>query len=110
AEGEKALREAIAKRFGEELSKQPFDTLVNVVNIPASRILNIVLPVDQGGWGQITEHAFTSKEDPEWKEFAKLVVESVNRPADAPDDGTCGLKRCVCGVCWVKHAQKTASR
>ncbi|MBR6058360.1 MAG: NPCBM/NEW2 domain-containing protein [Victivallales bacterium] len=110
ADGEKALREAIAKRFGEELSKQPFDTLVNVVNIPASRILNIALPVEQGGWGQITEHAFTSKEDPEWREFAKLVWESVKRPADAPDDGTCGLQRCVCGVCWVKHVQKTASR
>ena len=112
ADGEKALREAIAKRFGEELSKQPFDTLVNVANIPASRILNIALPVEQGGWGQITEHAFQSKEDPEWREFAKLVVESVKRPADAPDDGTCGLPMCVCGVCWVKRAQqpKTAMK
>ena len=45
-------------------------------------------------------------------EFAKLVVESVKRPADAPDDGTCGLPMCVCGVCWVKRAQqpKTAMK
>lgn len=102
-EGEKALREAIAKRFGAELAGQPYAALVNVANPFESRVLMAPLPVAASGWGQITKGAFSGKSDPAWQELLKLAERSVAPPKYRDIAGTCGRdEACVCGCCWVR--------
>jgi hypothetical protein len=103
--GEASLREAIKQRFGDELANQPFDTLVNVANPDQSRILNIALPTSDGGWNQIIKNQFKDKDDPDWIQFKKLVLNSFVIPKQPPQDGTCGLNPCRCRNCWVKNEQ-----
>ena len=55
---EQALRQQIAKTFGEVVSKQPIQALVNDAAPEESRILKAPLAVSASGWGQI---------DPQWK-------------------------------------------
>jgi hypothetical protein len=105
-DGEKRLREAIARRFGEELAAQPYAALVNVANPAESRVLMAPLPVAAGGWGQIAEGAFSGKSDPAWQEMLKLVEGSVAPPKYHDIAGTCGRDdRCICGCCWVRKAR-----
>jgi hypothetical protein len=106
-EGEKALRAAIAARFGEELSKQPFHTLVNPALTSESRILLAPLPVAAGGWGQIENGAFANREDPAFVAFQALVENSLV-PLEWEDrNGTCNRgNQCRCGCCWVEEAEK----
>jgi hypothetical protein len=102
-EGEKLLREAIAKRFGAELAGQPYAALANVANPSESRVLMAPLPVAAGGWGQVAQGAFSGKSDPGWQEMLKLVEGSVAPPKYHDIAGTCGRDdRCICGCCWVR--------
>jgi hypothetical protein len=105
-DGEAALRSWIKARFGEELSKQPYACLVNPAFPEKSRILNAALPIAAGGWGQITQNGFTGKEDLAWHELARLVEASISRRPAPPRDKTCGLKKCICGSCWVKNVAR----
>ena len=102
--GEKALRQAIEKRFGAELARQPYAALVNVANIGESRILMAPLATEAGGWGQITASAYKSADDPAWREMRKLAEASVTPLQYHDIHGTCGRgdrKGCRCGNCWV---------
>lgn len=103
-EGEKALRQAVAKRFGTELAGQPYATLVNVANIAESRILMAPLPTEAGGWGQIAPNAYKGTDDPAWQEMRKLVEASITPLKYHDIHGTCGRgdkHGCLCGNCWV---------
>ena len=111
SEGEKLLREAIAKRFGPELAAQPYPALVNVANPSESRVLMAPLPVAAGGWGQIAQGAFSGKGDPGWQEMLKLVEGSVTPPKYHDIADTCGREdRCICGCCWVRLAMDKRQR
>lgn len=104
--GEKALREAIRARFGDELAQQPFDTLVNAAAPEKSRILLMGLPVSEGGWGQMKQNGFSGRDDASWKALRALIDWSLKPVYDRhAEDGTCGRKKCICGVCWVRQAQ-----
>jgi hypothetical protein len=110
-EGEKALRDAIAERFGEELAAQPYAALVNVANPAESRVLMAPLPMGAGGWGQITKGAFSGKSDPGWQEMLRLVEGSVTPPNYRDIAGTCGRdEACVCGCCWVRKDRAARER
>ena len=102
AEGEKALREAVAKRFGPELARQPFAMLVNVVNVEESRILQAPLPAAAGGWGQV-KNGYKGRDGPAYKEMRSLVEATIAPPKYQDIAGTCGRDSgCRCGVCWVR--------
>jgi len=103
-EGEKRLREAIAKRFGAELAGQPYAGLVNVANPAESRVLMRALPAASGGWGQIAKGAFSGRNDPDWQEFLKLVEGSITPLKNHDIAGTCGRKQgCSCGGCFARR-------
>ena len=104
-DGERALREAIAARFGKEVAGQPFDTLVNVAAPERSRILLMALPERDGGWGKVKDGAFSGRDDPAWRRLEALVRGSLKTPPPPRPDGTCGLPQCQCGSCWVPGAQ-----
>ena len=109
--GEKALRAAIAARFGSELAKQPFHTLVNPGLATESRILNAALPVAAGGWGQIQKGAFADRNDPAYAQFLTLVEKSITPLKWRDRNGTCNRgKQCRCGDCWVEEAEKVHRR
>lgn len=102
AAGEKALREYIRTRFGEELAQQPFPALVNVAEPGESRILMAPLATAAGGWGQISQGGWAAVSDPDYQ-HARQLVEAAIAPLPAKDiDGTCGRTPCVCGSCWVR--------
>ena len=110
-EGEKALREAIEKRFGGELAGQPFAALANIAQPSESRVLMAPLPEGAGGWGQIAKGAFTGADDPARQELARLVQAAL--PVRKCEDiaGTCGStpenkRGCNCGCCWVRLARE----
>jgi mono/diheme cytochrome c family protein len=101
---ETRLRAAIADRFGEEVSTQPFAALVNVGDLEQSRILLAGLPVAAGGWGQLGP-AFSGREDPGWQHLRSLVMASL-APLPAHDvAGTCQQADCQCRACWVPKAE-----
>jgi hypothetical protein len=103
AEGEQALRQAIARRFGPELADQPYAALVNVALPAESRILKAPLAQPSGGWGQIVRGGWTSTADPSYREMARLVEDSITPLAYHDIAGTCGHDNsCRCGVCWVR--------
>ena len=109
--GVKALRAAIAARFGSELAKQPFHTLVNPGLVTESRILNAPLPVAAGGWGQLQKGAFADRNDPAYAQFLTLVEKSITPLKWRDRNGTCNRgKQCRCGDCWVEEAEKVHRR
>ncbi len=105
-DGEKALRAAIRQRFGEPLASQPFACLVNPAAPEQSRILQLALPTQAHGWGQLTgKNAFAGRDDPDWLRLRDLVKASIRYPAPPAPDGTCNRPHCICGSCWVPKAQ-----
>ena len=110
AEGEKALREYVAKRFGPKLAQQPFDALVNVALPTQSRILQAPLAGRAGGWGQIDAGAWADTNDPAYREMLRLVRAAITAPAHQDLAGTCNrTEGCRCGCCWVRavRAERT---
>lgn len=106
-DGEKALRAAIAARFGEEIAKQPFYTLVNPALIEESRVLMAPLAKSAGGWGQWTQGAFKDRNDPEYATLCALVEKSLVPLQWHDHNGTCNRgSQCRCGCCWVEEAEK----
>ncbi len=102
-EGEKALRNYVAERFGKELSCEPFAALVNVGQPDESRILMAPLSAKAGGWGQIEEGGWATEQDPAYRKMAALVDASIT-PLEYHDiAGTCGRDVCVCNSCWVRR-------
>ncbi len=105
-EGEKALRDFLRKRFGEELASQPYAALVNV-SLPAeSRVLKAPLAAKAGGWGQVAENGFGDTKDPAYQELSRLVGASFIPLSQHDIAGTCGLDPCQCGGCWVRAARE----
>ena len=102
---EAALRRFIAGRFGEGLSAQPLDALVNRSDVSLSRILLAPLAVEAGGWGQIPG-GWSSQNDPNLAE-ARRLVDELFLPLPYQDlAGTCGRgsdKGCICHSCWARE-------
>ena len=109
-DGEKALREHVRQVLGEDIAKQPFETLVNNGCIDESRVLKAPLAVAAGGWGQMPRWDSTADEG--YRAMREKVAASL-KPLDFQDiDGTCGNPaKCRCGACWVKqHDEGWAQR
>jgi len=102
-EGERALREAIARRFGRALAKEPYAALVNRAMPAESRILKAPLAERAGGWGQIGQGGWASTKDPSYREMIELVHASITQPEQTDKAGTCGRDNgCRCGCCYVR--------
>jgi cytochrome c553 len=111
AEGEKSLREAIARRFGSELAQQPFAALVNVAMPSESRILKAPLAREAGGWGLISRGGWRNTADPDYREMVKLVEASITPLSHQDIAGTCGRSQgCRCGCCWVRLANEARQK
>ena len=104
--GEEALRQHIRDAFGEKLAGQPFAALVNVAEPSESRILKAPLATGAGGWGQITQRGWRSTDEPGYRTMRRLVEASIAPMRLRDIDGTCGRDKCVCGTCWVRHAEQ----
>lgn len=101
-DGQKVLREHIARVFGAELAAEPFEALVNVAQPDASRILKAPLAVRAGGWGQIKAGGFESTKDPGYEKMLELVEASIEPLQYHDVAGTCNKDRCQCSACWVR--------
>lgn len=102
-EGVNALRDYVKALFGDALSQQPYDALVNMALPDKSRILMAPLPLDKGGWGQLAkEMSYTGKDDPRFRKMEQLVRASFRVPPYEDRYGTCNRQaQCRCGDCWV---------
>ena len=110
-EGEKALREHIRRRFGDELAEQPFAALVNVALPDESRILNAPLALAAGGWGQIEPAGWQSSDDPDCQETRRLVQAAIQPLPHHDIAGTCGRDEdCMCLSCWVRKVKEERQR
>lgn len=108
-EGEKALRDAIKAQFGEALSKQPFEALVNNGCIEESRILMAPLAAAAGGWGQFS--TWTSTQDAGYQAMKAKVEAALIPLAEHDVHGTCGRPNaCRCAACRVKEVEDTFPR
>jgi len=109
-EGEKALRQAVAERFGEQVAAEPLAALINKTLPKESRILRAALPVAAGGWGQITRGGYNGTDDPAYKRMLGLVEACIGTSAYHDIAGTCGHDPndgdCSCGNCWVRRARE----
>jgi len=103
-EGVKALREYVRILFGDELSLQPYDALVNMALPERSRILLAPLPREKGGWGLFTgEKGYIGKDDPRFRKMEALVRASFKAPPAEDLHGTCNRREtCRCRDCWVR--------
>ena len=101
-EGVKALKAYVAELFGEKLSAQPIEALVNVALPTSSRILKAPLALSAGGWGQIEKGAWKSTDAPGYRKMLKLVEGAIAPLAHKDIDGTCGREKCACRSCWVR--------
>jgi len=111
--GEKALRQAIARRFGTKIAEQPFAVLVNLALPSESRILKAPLAEKAGGWGQFTRGAWANTGDLTYKHMAKLVEACIPELKRHDIAGTCGSpegKGCRCGCCWVRQVRAERQR
>jgi len=107
SEGEKALRQHIAKTFGPALAAQPIDALVNIATPTESRVLKAPLAVKAGGWGQI-DKGWTSTNDPGYKKTLSLIQAGLPPMMRLDVVGTCGSeggRGCRCGGCWTREAR-----
>jgi hypothetical protein len=103
---EAALRQHIRSTFGEKLASQPFESLVNVAEPSESRILKAPLAASADGWEQISPGGWRSTDEPGYRRMRQLVEASI-APLEFRDiAGTCGRDPCVCGTCWVRHAEQ----
>ncbi len=79
------MKSYIKEVFGDKIAGQPEYALVNVSQPDESSILMMPLPVNKGGWGQIS--GFKSKDDPAYKKMAELVEACIKRH---PNENTNG--------------------
>ncbi|MBR4653326.1 MAG: hypothetical protein IKO72_08190 [Kiritimatiellae bacterium] len=101
-EGEKALRAAIAQRWGLERASEPIEALVNRAEPAKSRVLLAALPESAGGWGQ-WETPFEGRDDPQYRRFLKLAEGAVVPSRWHDIRGTCGRDdKCECNSCWLR--------
>ena len=113
AAGEKALRQAVARRFGTKIAQQPFAVLVNLALPSESRILKAPLAEKAGGWGQFTRGAWANTGNLTYKHMAKLVEACIPELKRHDIAGTCGSpegKGCRCGCCWVRQVRAERQR
>ena len=100
--GEKALRAAIAERWGIARASEPIEALVNRADPAKSRVLLAALPESAGGWGQ-WEKPFTGKDDPQYLRFLALVQGAIVSSRWHDIRGTCGRdEKCECNSCWLR--------
>jgi len=100
--GEKALRAAIAERWGQSCASEPIEALVNRADPTRSRVLLAALPESEGGWGQ-WEKPFADKDDPQYARFLALVQGAIVPSRWHDIRGTCGRDdKCECNSCWLR--------
>jgi len=104
--GEAALRQHIRNTFGEKLAGQPFESLVNVAQPSESRILKAPLAASGGGWGQIAKGGWHNTDEPGYRTMRRVVEASIAPLKYHDVAGACGHDKCVCGTCWVRHAEQ----
>ncbi|MFV2069589.1 MAG: hypothetical protein ACC645_21705, partial [Pirellulales bacterium] len=109
--GEKLLRAAIRRRFGDALATQPFAALVNVALPSESRILKAPLTLEAGGWGQIEHGGWTSTHAPGYQEMCRLVRAAIEPLPYHDIAGTCGRdETCLCLSCWVRKVKEARQK
>jgi len=108
ADGEKALRAYIARRFDRKLASQPFAALVNVSRPEASRILKAPLDLSAGGWGQIA-NGYKGADETDYHKMLRLVNASIQPLQFRDINGTCGRDKCICKSCWVRRLASVRS-
>jgi len=103
----KAFIEFVKSRFGDEIAKQPVETLINVAMPSESRVLKAALPKKAGGWEQFQKGAFKDANDPEYKKLVELVNACIPELDRVDIRGTCGSgegkRGCSCGCCFVRE-------
>ena len=104
AEAERALREHVARTFGEPLSGQPLAALVNVCQVDESRVLKAPLAVEAGGWGQLTP-GWKNTDEPGYRRMRELVEACLPTLPSKDVCGTCNRTPCECRSCWVREAR-----
>ena len=104
--GERALREHIRETMGPELAEQPFAALVNIGMPEQSRVLNAPLDARAGGWGQITENGWSSRNGPGYRKMQALVNASIVPLATSDVFATCNRTPCECQSCWIRKARQ----
>ena len=110
-EGEKALRDHIRRKFGDELAGQPFAALVNVALPDESRILKGPLALAAGGWGQTEHGGWKSSDEPDYHETRRLVRAAIQPLPYHDIAGTCGRDEdCMCLSCWVRKVKEERQR
>ncbi len=110
-EAQQQLCDFIARRFGDDLARQPYAALVNKVLPEESRILKAPLAERAGGWEQITKGAFSNTRDPAYRELLELVKETIRQPEHHDIAGTCGRENgCRCGCCYVRVDRESLER
>jgi hypothetical protein len=104
---EKALREQIRQRFGDELAGQPFAALVNVALPGESRILKAPLALEAGGWGQIEHGGWKRADGQDYQKMCRLVRAAIGPLPYHDIAGTCGRdEKCMCLSCWVRKVKE----
>jgi hypothetical protein len=110
-EGEKMLRAAIRQRFGDELAGQPFAALVNIALPDESRIVKAPLAREAGGWGQIEQGGWTSRDEPTYQAMRQLVLAALQPLPYHDVAGTCGRNDdCRCLSCWVRQVAEARQK
>jgi len=103
---ESLLREAVKARFGDEIARQPIETLVNIAQPNESRVLLAGLQKHAGGWEQF-KNCFGNKNEQGYKDLDALVVACITKRSRFDVMGTCGDPHgCSCGGCWTRRLQE----
>ncbi|MFV2066876.1 MAG: hypothetical protein ACC645_07815 [Pirellulales bacterium] len=105
--GETVLRATIRQKFGDALARQPFAALVNVALPSESRILKAPLALEAGGWGQVEQGGWRSRDEPDYQTMRRLVLAAIQPLPYHDIAGTCGRDEdCLCLSCWVRKLKE----
>ena len=88
----------------DQLAAQPDRALVNVAQPDESRILMAPLAIEGGGWGQIA--GWKSKDDPGYKEMARLVDSCIVKGSNDNTNGWLPTVEQGGGEKWVIDERK----
>jgi hypothetical protein len=103
-EGQPALRQHVRALCGSchtALPDEPLAALINVAEPQESRILQAPLAREGGGWGLCQGETWPDPAAPQYQEMLQVVRKIIGEVPPPNPDGTCGLKPCKCGGCWV---------
>jgi len=111
ANGERALRDHIRQKLGDEWADQPYAALVNVALPGESRILKAPLALKAGGWGQVEQGGWKRTDDSDYQTMRRLVLAAIQPLPYRDIAGTCGRDdNCLCLSCWVRKVKEERQR